>query len=118
VGGAVQRNKTGYERREFPRFELPEGQVSAVLSIGGSQPARTIVRDISLGGVKLDAPAHIPDSTGAGICVVRFTGQNSYVRPATARGRLRRVDEHEGRHDFSIEFAEPLESVGTLALST
>ena len=107
---------TEHERREFPRFDLPQGQVRAELGVGGLGPTRTTVRDISLGGVKLDVPARIRNGTGAGGCVVRFIDRNSQVIPTTARGRIRRVDEHDGRHHVSIEFAQPLESVGTLAL--
>ena len=111
-------NKTGYERREFPRFELRGGQVSAELNVGGSGPTRTIVLDISLGGVQLDLPEPILDGIGAGICVVRFIDQRNDVLPAAARGRITRLDEDAGRHRVAIEFAEPLESVGVLALST
>ena len=111
----MKRNMTGYERREFPRFELPEGQVSAELGVGRSGSTRTIVRDISLGGVRLDVPARVLDGTDAGICVVRFTDRSNQILPATARGRIRRVDEHDGRHDVAIEFAQPLVSVGALA---
>jgi hypothetical protein len=113
--------KTVYERREFPRFELPEGQLSAELGVGELLPTQTIVRDISLGGVKLDIPNHILDrrldggSNGGGTCVVRFLGRDD-VSPATARGMIRRVDEHDGRHRIAIEFVRPLESVGALAI--
>ena len=113
----VKRNKTGYERRKFPRFEVPEGQASVELSVGGSRPTSTIVRDISLGGVKLDLPERISDAAGAGLCVVRFIDRSNNVLPATARGRIKRVDD-DGRHDVAIEFAQPLESLGALALST
>jgi len=108
----VRRRRTGYERRGSPRFELPDGQVGAELGVAGLGPTRAIVRDISLGGVKLDLPERIPDATGAGICVVRFIDRDNHVRPPTARGTIRRVSEHDGRYHVSIEFAQPLESVG------
>jgi len=38
------------------------------------------------------------------------------VSPATARGMIRRVDEHDGWHRIAIEFVRPLESVGALAI--
>ena len=116
--GSVKRNENGYERREFPRFEVPGGQVSAELSVGGSGPTRTIVRDISLGGVQLDLPEPLLDGIGAGICVVRFIDQRNDVLPAAARGRITRLDEDAGRHRVAIEFAQPLESVGAFSLST
>ena len=107
----MQHNKTIYERREFPRIELPQGQLSAELGVIGALSIRTNVRDISLGGVRLDIPDRILDRTGAGICVVRFLDRDN-VLPATARGRIRRVDEHDGQHHIAIKFAQPLESIG------
>ena len=107
---------TEHERREFPRFDLPQGQVRAELGVGGSGPTRTTVRDISLGGVQLDVPGPIRNGIGAGGCVVRFIDRNNQVIPTTARGRIRRIDEHDGRQHVSIELAQPLESVGALAL--
>ena len=105
-------NKTGCEHREFRRFQLPEGQLSAEFGVGGSAPTQTIVRDISLGGVKLDIPDGILDRSVAGNCAVRFL---DHVLPATARGIIRRIDQHDGRHCVAIEFAQPLETVGMVA---
>ena len=110
-----RRNKTVYERREFKRFQLPEGQLSAELGVGSLAPTQTLVRDISLGGVRLDIPTGILDCTVAGNCAVRFLDRSNHVLPATARGIIRRIDEHDGRHSVAIEFAQPLETVGVVA---
>ena len=114
----MKRNKTGRERREFPRFQLPKGQLGAELGIGGSTPTRTVVRDISLGGVKLDILDTILDRTDAGNCAVRFLDRSNRVLPAAARGIIRRIDEQDGRHCVVIEFAQPLETVGVVAAGT
>jgi peptidoglycan/xylan/chitin deacetylase (PgdA/CDA1 family) len=98
------------DRRAFPRFTPPGGQLMAEISADGQYAARVRVKDISRGGVRLGADG-LKDWVDTRLCVVRFFDEARRVRPSAISGRVRRRGVDDGDSFIAIEFAQPLDEL-------